>query len=254
MVNEIKVILEQVLEKRAEIAMRLEDVDPKVRAGVEAKIRNATLELPIVEGRYKDAIVPLTAIVAVTGPESKKFADLALELKYVSFILDYKAVVERIAVSLKKRNGGELYGNQEHFLALDELNQIRLEYNMLRLPSPMINAHLDPVINHPLREALDNMFVKNYGPSLYSAVTRRDIGKEALARNFTGNVFPVVLYNYTGDYDKAFLPNPVDVVQITEEVTPAFIKNKLTAAKARINRNLKKADTTETNQEKTNEQ
>jgi hypothetical protein len=164
-------------------------------------------------------------IIAVTGPGSEKFADLSAK-KVKTQILDYKLISKELTKSILARGHVGLYSQNSHMMLWDEMNRARIKYGFIRLPQPQA-SYTDGIFDKSIDFAIDFIFEKNYGSSLYSAVTRREIGELALKSKFDGEKLPVVLYNYTGSFDASFLPAPVLTVVAEEDVTERFVKQTL---------------------------
>jgi hypothetical protein len=230
----LKELISQIEDKRAEAALSVEDSDPRVRAGVEATIRNAVRALEQLETDYKDAVIPSAVLIAVEGNGSKEFADTA-RIAFDTPAVDYEGVTNRIIKSVKERSGRSEFNTQEFFMVLDELNKIKLEYGILSLPTPRVNAGVDKVYNFPIEEAIRTLLKVNYDEQLNSVVTRREIGKLALGMKFVGKNLPVVVYNYRGSLDEQYLPRPLVTVTATlADVNKDFVKEVLTQVKNRL--------------------
>lgn len=230
----LKERISQIEEKRAEAALSVEDSDPRVRAGVEATIRNAIQTLEQLETDYKDAVIPMAALIAIEGDGSKEFANTA-RIAFDTPTVDYEGVTNRIIDNVRTRSGRNEFTTQEFFLVLDELNKIKLEYGILSLPVPRVNAGSDRVYNCSIEEAVRNLLKINYDEQLNSVVTRREIGKLALSMKFSGKNLPVVVYNYRGSLDEQYLPRPLVTVSANlAEVNKDYVKEVLTQVKNRL--------------------
>jgi hypothetical protein len=242
--NQLKELVDQYTDKAAEAAVIPEETDPRVRAGVEALVRNAKQELPLIQRKYSEAVMSNIVLIAVSGANSEKFAQEAEKLGAVS--VDFLSVYKKIAERLAQRAVGPTYTTDAHFKLLDELSKIRLEYDVVRLPNPMINAYSDGIYDAPINDALLALFEKNYGSSLYSAAARRDIGKEAFEKKFTGKLLPVILYNYNGAIDAQMLPAPAATFVADKAVTSKQVSKLLTQVKNTLNGKTSKEDADET--------
>jgi hypothetical protein len=231
--NQLKELVDQYTDKAAEANIIPEETDPRVRAGVEALVRNAKQELPIIQRKYAEAVLGNVVLIAVSGTNSEKFAKEAEKLGAIS--VDFLSVYKKISERLSGRAVGPTYTTDVHFKLLDELSKIRLEYDVVRLPNPMINAYSDGIYDAPINDALLSLFEKNYGSSLYSAATRRDIGKEAFEKRFTGKLLPVIVYNYTGAIDTQMLPAPAATFAADKSVTSKQVSKLLTQVKNTVN-------------------
>ncbi len=230
----LKERITQIEDKRADAALSVEDSDPRVRAGVEATIRNAKQALEQLEADYKDAVIPLTALIAVQGSGSEEFANTA-RIAFDTPTVDYQAATNRIVDSVRSRSGRNEFSTQEFFLVLDELNKIKLEYGILSLPVPRVNAGVDRVYNCAIEEAVKNLLRINYDEQLNSVVARREIGKLALNMKFTGKNLPVVVYNYNGSLDEQHLPRPLVTVSASlDDVNKEYVKDVLVQVKNRL--------------------
>jgi hypothetical protein len=221
--NDFKALLTQLEEKRAESRIIVEDVDPRVRAGVEAIVRNANSDIRLIEAKYKESVMNTVVLIGVNGAFGKEFAELA-QSKFNTLAVDFSLVKENILKTLAAKNAGATYTTNVHFMVLDELSRVRTAYDVVRLPNPQISGYNDGIYDAPLDFAITTLFEKNYGSGLYSAVTRREIGKQALEKNFNGELLPVVVYNLFGTVDTNFLPNPVTTLTVNEKVTLKSVK------------------------------
>jgi hypothetical protein len=228
--SQLAEILKEIEDKRAESRIIPEDSDPRVRAGVEALVRNAKAEVAGLEAKYKDAVMQSVVLIGLQGPNEKDFADIAQE-KFKAMAIDFKLLKANLLSTLASRNAGATYNTNVHFMVLDELTRIRTKYDVVRLPTPMISGYNDGIYDAPLSQAIDILFEKNYGPGLYSAVTRREIGIRALENGFQGSLLPVIVYNFDGRVDTTFLPNPVMTISASEKATIKNVKSALEEVK-----------------------
>lgn len=224
--TDLKAILTELEEKEAESKLVPEQVDPRVRAGVEAKVRNAIQDLPRIQDKYKEAVMSTVTIIAVTGENAEKFAQIASDTMN-ALSVDFQLIKSRFVNNLKSRNAGEVYSSNTHFMLLDEVQKVKLEYKVLALPAPVINHYFDGIIDEKLEKAIELLLKKNYGNSLYSAITRREVGKRALEERFAGKNLPVILYNCNGEVDTNFLPTPSFLVDASSDVNVNMVKETL---------------------------
>lgn len=219
---------------RADAALSVEDTDPRIRAGVEATVRNAKRDLETVENDYREAVMPSVAIIAIEGEGGKEFANTA-RIAFDTPVVDYDGVTSRIVDTIKGRSGRLEFSTQEFFMVLDELNKIKLDLGILSLPQPRVNPAIDQVYNKEVGEAIRNVLKINYDEQLNSIAVRKEIGKLALSLKFAGKTLPVVMYNYHGSLDEQYLPRPLVTVSVKpEEVTKDFVKEVLTQVKNRL--------------------
>jgi hypothetical protein len=233
----LKELMDQIKDKRAEASVDPSECDPRVRAGAEGLVRAAKEVVVRLEREYQEEVIKSAVIIAVSGKGSEKFARTSKDA-FHTLSVDYQGITNRLVDSIRKRGGQEEYNNQEHWMLMAELNQIKLEYGIVQIPAPTINHYTDNVFYQPLRKAIDNLFRKNYDSSLYSAITRREIGKMALAAEFDGKLLPVVVYNYTGEVDNLMLPQPTEVLEVNEdEVSDSLVKKVLLNVKNKLKKN-----------------
>jgi len=110
---------------------------------------------------------------------------------------------------------------------------------MVSLPSPNINPAVDQVYGFPIDQAIDNILSINYGESLNSAVTRRELGQLALRARFTKLHFPIVLYNYSGSLDETYLTRPLVTVTVNgNEVNEKLVEEVLVGVRARLSNSM----------------
>lgn len=227
--NRLKELLDEVADKEATTKIEPARVQASIRAGTEAMVRNATADLPKVKDLYMNEVMNHVIIIAVNGPGQDEFANIA-KYKYDTRTVDYKLVQKTLTDRIKARNASNKYTNQEHFLLLDELTKIKTEYQMVQLPPPRNNGYMEGAYNKGLEEGLETLIKINYGSSLNSAITRREIGKLALEDKFSAKYYAVVLKNFTGNdaVDIRFLPQPVTIVDTgTEKITEKEVKSVL---------------------------
>ncbi len=229
----LKELLKEISEKEAESRISPEEADPRVRAGVEAMQKNALASLTPLKQEYKNSALSHAVIIAVSGAESKEFAEITSKKTKV-LTLDYQLFKNKIVERLQERGAGGLYTQHAHLMLWDEMNKARLEYGFLRLPQPHA-SYIDGIFDQELSSSVATLFEKNYGSSLYSAVSRVEIGNLALSSQFSGDKFPVVLYNYTGSFDGNFLPAPVKTVEANDKVTERFVKQVLNEVRTIVN-------------------
>jgi hypothetical protein len=238
----LKEALAKVTEVSADAAIDPTACDPRVRAGVEAKVRNANQDLERVSKEYKDILMSSVVVIGVKGKTASEFAQSAQKAGAVT--VDFNLIVDRLTENLSKRAAGPIYTSHVHFMLLDELSKIRLEYDIVQLPTPQINTYVDGIYDAPLAIAIKKLLTKNYGTSLQSAVTRREIGKLGLAAGFAGKKLPVILYNLDEDVDVKFIPNPVTTLTSDGKVTDNAVKKKLSEVKNML---IEKKEDSQTN-------
>lgn len=228
--NNLKEVLAKLTDVEADASIDPTACDPRVRAGVEAKVRNAKADLSRAQKEYKDALMSNVVIIGVVGKTAAEFADSAEKAGAVT--INYNEIVERLEQKLLARMTGPEYTSDAHFKLLDELSKIRLEYDMVQLPTPQVNAYSDGIYNAPLAVAIRKLFIKNYGASLQSAISRREIGNKGLAARFSGKKLPVILYNLDEDVDVRFIPQPIITITSDGKVTDNAVKKKLSEVKS----------------------
>ena len=229
----LKEILEKLKDKRAEAAIDAEGLNPKVRSMGEGIIRNAKREIVELEKQYKKEVSKHALIIGVTGPGASKFAEIAKE-DFKTLSVDYMGSVKYLTASIEKRGGRKTYGSQEHFMLMTELNQIKVKSDMVKLPQPQIGPH-DGVWEQPIADAINKMFVRNYGGGFYSAITLREIETQALKEEFSGKTLPVVVYNLDVPVDTTMLREPYENIETTsEDITKEFVKSVLMSVKNKL--------------------
>lgn len=233
----IKELFQQITEKRAESTIDVSGMKPGVQSTAEGLKRTAAEELRGIEAQYKDLVVSDSVIIAVSGEGGSRYAEIATKLGWLA--VDFQALTERIAASLKRRSQSEEFTNQEWWMFLDELNQLKVDYGILSLPQPKINHTVDPVYGHPLKKAVDMILKVNYNNSLHSVVVRRVIGEIALTKMFDKDHLPVVLYNCS-DVDQAFLPKPISAIVVDQDVGEDEIKEHIDKVSEMVNPEAKK--------------
>jgi hypothetical protein len=236
----LKEILKRLDDMEAEASVDLASVSYETRVGAEGRVRAAQAELQLLKRQYLDAVMPTLLLVAVTGPGSERFGTIATD-KFSTIALNYQALADRIYRTLKERRAGDLYGQNEHWMVLTSLNQLKNELNITQMHPPTLTA-LDSYFSQPLKEGIKQMLTKTYGPTLNSIVLRKSIGEAALANRFAGTFLPVVLYNYneTG-VDPQHLPNPIATIEVGDDVTEELVRAELTRINNALKRSRRKA-------------
>lgn len=234
--NKLKELIDLIKEQKAMLSIDPEDVDPRVRNTFEGQLRNCKEKLLELEEQYKNEVMNSAVVITVTGPEAETFSSIA---RSAAIALDYKMLLNELTLALRQRNAPEPYDSNTHFMLLDELQKVRLKYNMVRLPMPVVNGYNDGIYGTNIKEAVDLLIKKNYENGLYSAVIRREVGQIALDGEFSGRKIPVFLYNHDGKVDVNFLPNPITVVEINKKMDKEEVFDKIKELKNIIN-NTKK--------------
>lgn len=213
----------QVLKELAK--MEPSQIEYRLRAGFEGKIRAAQADIIKVESDYKNKVVKDCVIIAVKGKYSHEFAKLSEQLHTLP--IDFLKTIDMMGDSILKRGGRNQYSTHEHAMAMDELNKIKLNYGISQLP--VFQAKFDGVgPNTTIKEALYGQITSQYGSQLYTAVTRGEIAVNALNIGFKGKKLPVVLYNYTMDLETNMLSSPVSVLEVSELPTISAVTSALT--------------------------
>ena len=175
----LKDILDKLTEKQAESRVDPLDCDRRVRSFVEGQVRSANEEIPKLELEYKEAAVKHAVIIAVHGSGAEKFGQVSRDTLH-TLSIDFYAVAQEIADSVLNRGGSREYNTQEHWLLLNELLNIKSEYGIIQMQPPVIDYQKDGVLLSPTYDAIKLILDKNYGNSLYSAISRVKIGRLAL--------------------------------------------------------------------------
>lgn len=231
----------QEITKQAELSsMKLTSCPPAIRNGMEAKIRGATQKLSTLQDVYRNEVVKSAVIISVNGEYAEQFAAIAKE-HFNTLSFDFMSVVDRISSNVIKRGGRDGYGSQEHWMVMDELNQIKNQYKIISLPQYVVKMNkFEP--NTSLYEGVAKRIQSNFGSQLNTAILRGDIGKEALGNEFTGKTLPVVIYNNKWPIDTALLKEPYAILDISEEPNKASVKKALVKIKKSLNPKTKVND------------
>lgn len=220
-----KTLIDEINQKRLEASIDLESVDIRLRLGAEGRKRSAAAELSALEARYMDGILENVLIIAVNGPGAAQFAEIA-EKKFRFTTINYMLAADETYQNVLSRGGKDTYSSNEHWMVMDELNRIKINNRIVSLP-PLQANFADIGFEKPLRSSIHHMFVKHYGSTLYSIVSKREIGKKALSIGFSRNFLPVILYNYTIELDKTILLEPFCVLKIENNPTEDYVKSSL---------------------------
>lgn len=227
----------ETIHEKLKLARKLSDLDiglldTRVRAGMEGKIRAAQSDLVTLEADYKKTVVDNSVIIALQGKFGENFAEIARD-KFKVVAIDFLKIVDIVGDSMISRGCGERYGSREHLMVMDELNMVKINYGIASLP--VFQALYDGIgSNDSIKDAIRKQFTSQYGSQLFSAITRGEIGKSALSLDFNGKQLPVALYNYTLPLDSSFLPNPAEVVMVSEKPTAANVKKTLLGIKNKV--------------------
>lgn len=235
--NVLKEVIAELKEVQALSQVRLENVDPSVRPGVEGKIRNAERSIGALKARYRSEICKYLHVVAATGKYSADFAEKAKsKIMCVDNMYAVKLLTSRIGAKTRFNS----FGGQELIMLRGELNRFQQEFGLT--VGPIQDHGIASLVAHmPLDEAIDTVLRKNYGLQVHSAVIRRHVADLALEAMHAGSNLVVALYNYTG-VAEPFLPAPSATFDFSSEVTDEQVTSTLEEiAKSRRSQNLKKA-------------
>jgi hypothetical protein len=230
----LKEILTTLADTEAEASIDASAADPRVMAGVEAKVRNAKQALDGIRREYREALMQSTVTIAVTGSTAKDFAKSAEKAGAIT--VDFDSIIDRFTDSLLKRGTGPEYTSDAHFKLLDELAKIRIEFDIVQLRNPEINAYSDGIYGSPIREAVTKLLYKNYGTELQSVVARKEIADKALESRFSGKKLPVILYNVdpTQSINNKYIPTPVTTLTSNVKVLDNNVKKRLAEVKSML--------------------
>jgi len=231
----MKELYEELMKNREMATVVMEDVPHKLRAGMEGHVRAAQSKSKELEERYRNTVAQKSVIISITGKYGEEFAKIAKE-KFKTLSIDFLKVIDDIGDSIIKRGGQDIYTSKEHLMTMDELNKIKMKYQILQLP--VFQAKFDGVgPNTSIKQGLLTQFTEQYGGSLYSAITYGEIGFEALDVGFKGNRLPVVVYNCITDIDSTILPKPAVTLKIQKKPTIESVKDTLINVRDQINSN-----------------
>jgi hypothetical protein len=212
---DLKELLEKIADKKAEASINVEDVDHRIRAQAEALKNNAATELKVLEDQYKSLASDLTDIVLVTGENAEDFCKKAEAYGVPS--VDASYLRSRLVSTLVKSQSGPLYTSNSHFVLLNVFAQIRTEFNISQLPTPVVSPS-DRVYDVPVEEAVENMLRKNYGNELESAIVKRQIGEAALKAKFSGKKNVVLVYNAIDGLSEQMLPRQILATEVPSSI------------------------------------
>lgn len=245
--NELKEALAKIEDKEAESKLNPGDADPRTRNGVEAMVRNAKKDLDKLYRNYKALVMNHVVIIGVKGASAAEFAKAAEQLGSIS--VDFNLVKNRLVTQLGKSAVGDVYSSHAHFRLIAELHKVKMEYEMKELPTPKINGYSDGIYDSPFNVAVSKLIDNNYGSSLQSAITRREIEVKALAARFSGKKLPVVVYNLDKEIDSQYLSQANTIIESDGDVTLDSVKKKLSGIAKSLTQKLK----TETESSQTQE-
>lgn len=225
------------------------DVDPRFRAGVEAKARNAKDSIAPLQRQYMAEIQSVILLVEVGGPGAQAFSSLAREkMKVLAF--DHRSIVKRLADAVRSRGGQEDFGSNEQALLGSEMLSLKNAYAIAALPPLVPNEVKPSVFSQPLESAIQRLIEHTYGGGLYDTITLRDAQMQALEAGFTGKVMPVLVHNYyLGNPQLMLLNPPTFRIAAPEDVTIEYVKEELLNIKNKLKKPNEKTKETQENKE-----
>lgn len=229
----IKEIYDDITKQTQLASVKLDGCPPAIRNGMESKIRGATQRLAGLQDQYRREVIKNAVIIVVDGEFGQQFAEISAA-NHSTLSFDYMAVVDRISKNVINRGGRNGYGTQEHWMVMDELNQVKRDYNIVTLPQFVVKMNKFEA-NTDLYTGLKTRIFQNYGSQLNTAVLRGDISEAALAKEFTGKTLPVVVYNVKNQIDSGLLKEPYAILEIAEEPTKESVKKALMKIKKSLN-------------------
>jgi hypothetical protein len=240
----VKEILNQLLEKRAESNINLNNIPPTYRLGAEGNVRAAKEAADMLKKQYFEEVSKTAFIIAVLGKDSETFAKLAEE-NFGMVALDNEEMHNRLLQALRSKLARDTYTQYEHSTLLSEILNLKSELNILTLSLPNLNTQ-EPYYNGELESSVRTVLQKTYGDSLNSVYLKKRMTEKALEMAYEGNALPVVLYNYKGDLDNTYLPRPVQVIDLDEmledgtlKVNLELVKSLLMDVKSKMKKNKK---------------
>ncbi|NBP13514.1 hypothetical protein EBU95_03830 [bacterium] len=238
----VKEILNQLLEKRAESNINLNNIPPSYRLGAEGNVRAAKDAVERLKKQYVEEVSKTAFIVAVLGENSKEFAKLAEE-NFGMISLNHEEMFDRLQTALKAKLARDTYTQYEHSTLLSEILNLKAELGIVSLPLPTLNTQ-ESYYNGELHSSMRTVLEKTYGDSLESIYLKKQMTEKALEKAHDGNSLPVVLYNYRGSVDGNFLPRPVQVIDLDEmaggsQVSLELVKSLLMDVKSKVKKTKK---------------
>lgn len=227
---DLKTLLDQFLEKKAETEINPEDADVKIRAGVEANVRNAQKEIPFLERAYKEALVNHIVILDLNGSNADQFAKIANEKAGVVAI-DFQEAKKEIIARVQSRTMRTTFTKQEEFFLMDELNKLKNEYDISYMPNLYVDTSQNDVFDKELEASIDYLLVRNYGQDLYSAMVLRKIQTTGMNAQFTGKLMPVMVLNLQ---DNNILPKSVASINCNKEISEEDVIEELDKVKKKL--------------------
>lgn len=186
--------MDEILNVKADMAMEPNDADVRVRAGVEARVRNATAKLPELETKYRAAIKDHVVLIGIVGAGAKEFANIA-KYVYKTAIADFSVLNHKLQANFMARSARMDFNNQESYMLLDELAKLKLEYGILSLPNPTFNIGSVNLFGENTFKVIDMVLRHNYGNQLHTVALLNEIHKTALASHFGGKLLPVIVFS-----------------------------------------------------------
>ena len=222
----LKEIIEDVNQCEMDMTIDPGEADYRVRAGVEAQIRNASSKLPSLKNEYREAIAGHVLLIGVHGKGAKEFANIA-KYSFKTATADVNYSTTRIKDSFRERGARREFQSQEMFMLYDELNKMKVEFNILSLPQPNANFGSVQMFGQDTDMVIDQIIHHNYGKQLHIIGARNQIYEAAYKSKFHGTLLPVVLFNeFNDDFssdDESVLPFVHSIFEAPEEVDDAFV-------------------------------
>lgn len=235
----LKTLMDEILETKADMAIEPNDADPRVRSGIEARVRNATAKLPGLETKYRDAVKNHVVLIGVVGPAAEEFANIA-KYAFKTATADYNTLNHRLQRNFAARSARMDFNNQESYMLLDELAKLKHEFGIYTLPNPSFNIGNVNIFGEHTHKVIDQVLRHNYGNQLHTLALMNDIAKIALASHFAGKLLPVIVYSseVTAEnmtLDEAILPKLHNIFTVGEVVTDETVKSVLDKVKQSLN-------------------
>jgi hypothetical protein len=205
-----------------------------IRGAAEGQAKEAEIQIKEVEQQYKSAVIAEnTVVIAVEGAGSQEFANYA-KYGHKTLAVDYQSLVQYLKDRMNGRGAHANFTQNEHFMLLTEINQLKLDLDIKAMRPVEINYMTDGVAEKPLAFALDKIFKNNYAGQLHTVFVRKLIQEEAWKEKFDGKYLPVVVYNYDSTYDTLIMPKPIVTVQAAEGTNEKFVADTLNSVKAKL--------------------
>jgi hypothetical protein len=234
----LKDIVERIKESRATATLNPDDVEPRVRAGVEGQVRQAQREISDLETEYRNALLGSLIIVGCRGANGYKFMK---EAGGAVLCVDENEVVSYLTKKVGERvHRYEGFTGQEYGLLLGALGELKADFGILSIPPIKENDLYRQVAQLSLFDAINKLLRINYGTQLHEAVINKSIADKALAALHSAPNLVVCIVNYTG-LSGEIVPKPAVLLDLKgSPESDTFVEDTVNEIKEKLGGKTKK--------------